>query len=91
MAFSASQNDIPSREDTSICGHLSSLLGTSGSSSSNEGAPSGSRSEKGASDNIETTVVSVEVLNEVERKFVEVVKWGAIREGAKRRKVGTES
>ncbi|WVF65721.1 hypothetical protein IAT40_000452 [Kwoniella sp. CBS 6097] len=68
------------RSDTSICSHLRSLLSFSATLSQlkdgQQGGQSGTQSSGG----------NATKKGEVEKRFVEVVRWGAVAEGVKRRK-----
>nr|XP_019047792.1 ubiquitin carboxyl-terminal hydrolase 22/27/51 [Kwoniella bestiolae CBS 10118]OCF26722.1 ubiquitin carboxyl-terminal hydrolase 22/27/51 [Kwoniella bestiolae CBS 10118] len=75
-APSSSTTNLFARPDTSICSHLSSLL-------------SSSQQLQGQQDGINGSIpppVTGTRKHEVEKRFTEAVRWGAVAEGAKRRK-----
>ncbi|OCF44930.1 ubiquitin carboxyl-terminal hydrolase 22/27/51 [Kwoniella heveanensis CBS 569] len=68
------------RSDTSICSHLSSLLNSQASSSQPKDG------EQDGQNGAQSTSGSGTKKAEVEKRFIEVVRWGAVTEGVKRRK-----
>ncbi|KIS00120.1 ubiquitin carboxyl-terminal hydrolase 22/27/51 [Cryptococcus deuterogattii 2001/935-1] len=76
--MAASQSSVFDRTDTSICPHLSALLSAPSASSRNPGSP-------GANGNALVSPLDTKGA-EIEKRFVDVVKWGALPQGVKRRK-----
>ncbi|WWC91368.1 uncharacterized protein L201_006311 [Kwoniella dendrophila CBS 6074] len=70
-------SNLFTRPDTSICSHLSSLL-----SSPSQPNPN---SNEGSNGSVPPPSSSTKK-SEVEKRFTEAVRWGAVAEGAKRRK-----
>ena len=75
------------RQDTSICSHLLALINSPAVSPATEQVKlegsSGSYTHDGF--NVEPTLAKRRA--QAEKRFVEVVRWGAVAEGVKRRKV----
>lgn len=73
------QSSIFDRTDTSMCPHLSALLSAPSASSRNPGSPEVNGNALGFPIGSKGA--------EIEKRFVDVVKWGALPQGVKRRKV----
>ncbi|OCF60293.1 ubiquitin carboxyl-terminal hydrolase 22/27/51 [Kwoniella mangroviensis CBS 10435] len=77
---SSSSANLFARPDTSICSHLSSLLSSPSHSSQHTLG-----TQDGSNASVPPPATAMRK-HEVEKRFTEAVRWGALAEGAKRRK-----